>query len=496
MTDIHVIILHLVRCRAVIERCANVIKDEDFNGPGEDFLGMLWKISRGWCAKHKGTIPKEYMYMEVNTELQPVHQEFSNEELLALFGLVDWIYEQPEDTLILDFAMERIQVFLDNRRVKPLAAELADATSDVFKQALVDMQTEHNKTRLTARGKIDNIFTPTNFYIGKTARQPTGVSFVDELFNGGTAPGELYGLIAPTGGGKTTLGAMLFAEFAKQRRHTAYFSYETEFAPQVTNSIYCYMAGLPRGALDRASRDELDPEHREAIEAALTEYGNWMHGFDMKKETSIGVGCGGVPEIATNLQMHKNRGESIELLIIDQMLSLVDSYIAREAKGIENRRVHMQLFTEEIRQLTSEFNCCALILHQADNAFKKAPPYRKPAFGYAAEDKSFENNMHFCLGMGTRDKDSRMSWLSAIKHREGPGGDLVIEMDDKIPRLNWDKERFRYDASTKSFIKMLDDEHDTSRDLSSARDADTYKPKKQEKEEESSGLEPMNPEDM
>lgn len=475
ITTVDIILLHLVRSQQVIGRCANIISPEDFSAPGEEHAGIIYDVALEWYKANKTAMPELYMDTALNERIVTMQAYMSDAAITRIYGTVKWIYACDVGELNVAHAINLIQQLVDTRQIRQLAANLGNSQDpEEFTSDMDRLRQAHQSTRLSGVENMNHLFVPGHLSFSNTIRTPTGVPFIDTLFNGGTAAGEMYGILAPTGGGKTTIASMLYCELAKQRRHAALFSYETELQPQVTNKIYGYMGQIQRDDLRITDISEMDPAAADRLTKALALYCPYMHVYDMKKDVGKGIGCGGVPELRNQVDALRQAGTKVEVVIIDQLLSLVDSYVMRTNAAIENRRVYLQGALEELRDMSSEMNCCTFVLHQVDNNAKGSSPMRIPRSGDAAEVKDFENNMTFCLQFGVRDTHSRMSWLSTIKAREGTPQDIVVEMDKDLWQLNWEPDKFKYDSVTKSFIKLLDGKSDTS--MESAREADTSAP--------------------
>ncbi|GAG32873.1 unnamed protein product, partial [marine sediment metagenome] len=97
---------------------------------------------------------------------------------------------------------------------------------------------------------------------------------------------------------------------------------------------------------------------------------------------------------------------------------------------------------------------CIFVMHQVDNQVKRASAMRRPRRGDAAECKSFENWMQFCIQYGVPDDRGRL-WLSGIKHRFADEEHLVGQIDDTISRINYEPERFK--ATDSGFIDTFAD---------------------------------------
>lgn len=444
---------HLVRSGAVIERAMHLLEPNDFDRVTEANSRLIWAISKQWYTQHGKTIPKEYLTMELDNKFKELSSEFSSENIAAAHQDVHVIYAMDESVLVPDHMTRLLQEFLDERKLKPIISNLglSEPGAD-FNELMTQLTNIHNATRVAPMASMDQLFTPEGIEFKNSVRHPTGLQMIDELMGGGTAPGELYGLLGPTGGGKTTVSSMLANEIARGGQNVCLFSYETEIVPQVSNKLYGYAGKIPRDVFKHVkSLPDLPITYRDALFKSFAEYGSRMKMVDMKKNTSRGMGVGGVPELRAQLKMYHDNGVHIDVFIVDQLLAMVDSWIVAHGKDVNNRRAYLQQFTEEMRDVVQagSMNCCGFVLHQVDNVAKKASPMRRPNKGDAAEDKSFDNNMHFCVQLGTKDNKNRC-WLAVPKAREDEESAIIVELDKTYWQFNYTPGK--YSASTAGFI--------------------------------------------
>lgn len=467
-------VAHLIRCAPVIQKLQDILKPDDFHRAGEQGYRMLWAISHEWYASENKTIPREYLEMHVRQRLHNAPGAMMDSEVQSLYLDINGIYSFPDELFVPTKMIKYAQEFLDERRVRPAAQGLMlSAAGSDFEKQLETLRTTHASTRVATAQILDDMFTPTGITFKNTERVPTHVECIDKLLGGGTSAGEVYGILGPTGGGKTTLGSAITIDVARHGRYAGFFSYETELIPQVTNKLYGYAGDIPRNAMKNIKDVNGLPEsYRVQLAEALGAYGHRIKACDMKKDVIHGTGSGGVQELRSQLKYYHDRGEHIDVVIIDQLLAMVDSWILAHNEDINNRRIFMQLFIEQLREMaqTSQMNCCVFILHQVRSEVKSASPSRRPKKGDAAEDRSFDNNLHFCVQLGTQDHNRRC-WLASPKAREDDEQALIVELDPEYWQFNWAENMFEFTGGM--FIRRSSEE--ASRNLESVAKHDEKK---------------------
>ena len=459
---------HLLRCPAVIEKASNVLSPDDFNQAGEQTYRLIWSLSKDWYAKHRTLIPQNVLIIELRTALGEAMSMFSSEEVTAMWALVPTLYSLPETELAAEWALEHLQTFLDERKLKPLLQQAASMGAGAdFNEVLSKLSTTQSDNRLSSLTSL-NVVDVSRIQLASLDRTETGVLYVDKLLDGGIYPGEFYGLLAPTGGGKTTTGINLVVEGARKGLNVAYFSYEVELVPEITSRMYAIAGNIPRSIMKTIRTvDDLPTAHKADLLANLERCGKGMHLFDMKKDMHRGVGTKGPVEIRNKLRECNQEGKHIDLVVVDQLLSAADPWMLSQGGKIDNRRIYLDMFTEQLRDVAQEMKCGLMVLHQVDNVAKKFRPTQKPKQGQAAEMKSFENNTHFTFQFGTPDPLGR-SWCVTTKHRSSSGVDLIVQHDPTYWKINWEQDRYTVDSD--GFVDHL--QENKERQMHSAASAD------------------------
>ena len=303
-------------------------------------------------------------------------------------------------------------------------------------------------------------------------RISTGVPLVDFMMAGGTRinHGELIGILGPTGGGKSTIGHMLCVEAARRSRHAVLLSYEMEVQPAVSNRLYAIMGGIPRIAFENLKHmDDLPTAHTSSLDNALDIVEKYIHVYDMKKNLFKGQGAGGPAELRALLMSERAAGRPTDLVVIDQLQSMLEPYMATLNVKLGDQRVIIAKCIEAYRNIGLEMHCDVFILHQVDNVAKKFAPTTKPKGGQAADYKSFENNMDWCVQLGTQDEQG-LSWLTAVKHRYSAPNSIIVQQSPTHWILMWEQDKWT--CGSEGFVLK----RDTSYNVDSAATADKRTP--------------------
>lgn len=296
----------------------------------------------------------------------------------------------------------------------------------------------------------------------------TGLGFLDKYLGGGTVQGEAYGLMAPYGTCKTTLGVMLWATTARQcyadwleneapeeeRKIglSVLITYEAAKTPEILHRTIMYAGEVSRLSLDRMGTDGLnalssDSENPLPYEkykfSEQIKHGTFVperqrvnnivpllnkhtvcFDFSGADKNFPSAGNGGVDEIIRRLKMElKARGDKthyIRNVIIDYLGIMVDrdnSPQKDKAKSKEDHKVYQLAVQEIVNKICKPFNCHGWILHQlSGSANSMLSPTKTLHHTDAKGSKSFAENLDFCFVIGNLNNDA-MGQIACTKYR-------------------------------------------------------------------------------
>ena len=259
-------------------------------------------------------------------------------------------------------------------------------------------------------------------------RQHTGVLYIDHLLCGGTLPGELYGILAPTGGGKTTCGVTIAVEVARGGRRSALFACD-DCDSEIVPRIYTTAAGVPRA----------DARELITLNAAAAVFEQQvaprMHVFN--RADVLQHYAGGSKAIRHILQTQVDKGQAVDVVVIDQLMSLVGAHMTAAGLNAETRRDVAVQCLEDLRDIAQTMRCAIFITHTVDSKTCAQTSATMPKIGQAADVKSFENSLHGCIQFGTRDHAGRR-WLVTTKLRQDIPLRITVQLSDTHWRIDWD----------------------------------------------------------
>jgi len=279
----------------------------------------------------------------------------------------------------------------------------------------------------------------------------TGLKFIDDPL-GGVSPGAVYGLLAVTGGGKTTLGFHLATSIAQNAyayavSHgfrpglVAYFTYE-ESAVRLRPRLWSAAAQIPRDRLaamtqlDTQLRTEVDPTSYEKYLAQEGEPKSELERWNMAKpwlsecvrifdmsgsEQHPNAGTGMIDEIAAALEGWQIRtGQHIIMPIIDYAGLCCKRFMMANNQDDSKLRGHLSGFGHQcLHKIASRFHCPVWVFHQiAPAEAMKKNPATLLNHTQAAESRAFAENMVACGCVGIPDPENGVRRLNWSKVRD------------------------------------------------------------------------------
>lgn len=434
---------HLMRSPAVIEKARNVVRPADFYYPDERGLQLAWAISLEWYATNRTCIPATYLAEEVTRRLTDDPGFMAPQETVGLLNDLSTIYQLPEENLQPTYILDNLQEFVDGRRVAPALSEAVDGL-DPLDARLDSLMRVFTSTRI-AQGTVSDIFSEEAKAFEYPPKDPTGVACIDPLLDGGTAIGEVYGLLGVSGMGKSIISMQLAIEKARRRKHVALFHYEMDVRPVVSTRIYAYLADIPKDVLSRYNRVlDFPTAYLEKLRAAEDEFAReYLHVIDMKNNRA--AGAGGMADVRAQLRELDMQGKHVEFAVFDQLLPMVKRIMTagnmKQDTGVQ--RMLMQKIVDDALVMCrpGDMACSAVVVHQSSSDVKKRPPVVKPKQGESQEDRAFDNWLTYCIALGTQDEERRC-WCVTTKARGAARDGFIVQLNGRLPRFDYEPNKF------------------------------------------------------
>lgn len=449
--DIDILLAHLVRCRQVIMMACAKLQLTDFDEVNERGHQIIWEASSTFFKEHNRPIPLEYLNASIELKVKS-HPAFYDPNLQqAVYNLAYELFLIPEKDLVPGYALNIMQSFLFQRRVLGPMVDLVEKND--LDQQQFDVITKARSDSIIGQGLVVSPFDPSNNMLGATPRHPTGLVFVDKMLNGGPRPKEAYGFIAPSGGGKTTIGNQLAASYAGRAHRVLVCSYEEEVSNDYCIPLFACAARIKRDRLEHIKTiDDFTDEEKKRFRRAQDELSPYLRYVDLSGSKNSKSGRGGPPEIQAHISELASAGFAPEMVIIDWFLPMYMRYSATVpvAQGKKREERHFAgTVIDEIKRVAETSNCIIWLNHQiaAAEGMKK----RIVNWNDAAEFKQFAWYLNGCFGLSALNPDG-VGKLCLSKSRGTGTSHTVVRLEGEYATFVSAEGDMTYDSRSNDWV--------------------------------------------
>lgn len=493
LRDINDLFCYIANCPAVTEMAVQQLKPEHFDPDKEPHMGLLWAVMLSVWNRVKRlpvkTIERElYDTLEESgdTTLTPKQQQVLKDGVLLKYIFAPAFDLDPEDGLIL------LREFLLDRAV--LTPFETAVTSGALRSDLSNLMQGFSETTERVRNigvsSLYSIF-PDEWQRLTRPGSRIGVSAFDRFMTEGDAPGESYGILGPTGGGKTMSMVDISVSRALQymstvpdaddpRRPVVVIASYEEPKVQMRARILARAAMIHKTRLEQvddyaalsrrgqlceyevamARQEGLDPANMGGEFDRLQEIGPALAGslvvLDMTGDESA-KGSGGIPELRAELMDFERRHPDCRVgtVLVDYAGLMISRQLAAAGKDFSEMRHYLRLIGTEIKtQIGQHFNCSVWVAHQFSGEANKRSSTAKMHHADAAEGKSFADGLVYCFGLGTPEEDTKLTVLHCTKDRRtgNNGKRTIVQLDGAFQRIKDVSAEYCIDVSTQRIV--------------------------------------------
>jgi hypothetical protein len=263
----------------------------------------------------------------------------------------------------------------------------------------------------------------------------SGLAWFDQVIGGGFMPGEGYSIIGPTGGGKSTLAALLAVSLAMQGYKVVMILTEQYFTEaRVRAKFWGIITGLPYESFLQYKTEEdipqeiVSPEIREKVKLIRKN----ILCFDKSHVSSI-------DHVLGLARRHKPH-----VLFLDWAGTLANVIMENPEDPLsENRHLCLRKIADVINDIAKECQNCPVVFHQLKPNISN-PFDEKVSHKDAMECASFSTNLSYALVMWPKDKNNNMK-IKATKTRYASNEGAIVHLDGPkatfVPMVSYRKGR-------------------------------------------------------
>lgn len=509
--EIDYLLLCALRAPQVFSVAKSHIKPEHFDINSEPHKAILWEAALTVAHNHDGQLPSinEGLEVLVGTAARKIADArplaMSPEQQDDLFrptdGLLLWCTKIAPDTDInVQEAMKLLHQFLVERDAyRAFKRDIDSLNGDVPTELPKILQQYADRVRrvsLIHRDPVESA-APVNDADEQIQKFSTGVTFLDKFMAGGQAAGEVYGILGPTGVGKTLLATQVCVESAIKEltaektaqdkgepcevRHWYYFTYEAP-TREVRRRMMAHLSNIPvnrlenhmsvdllsdkreEGYIIKSYKGSLDTKEqrseRERFKGAFKqlEKNCWVLGMDGSNPKDPHRGEGYVEELQTILQGEIDKGRKIGGIVVDYAGEACKRYMVAQGIKFDQLRHYIGMFAKQCLRLICEpFRCSAWIVHQMNTEANRRGAGSIPHHSYAAEAGNFAENMWFCFCLGTKDAKNSACLINCSKSRRAPAMDPIpVIIEGEFNRMIEAESRLVLDAGAHKIVAAHD----------------------------------------
>lgn len=435
------LLTYATRYPKVASLAVSRIQPNDFDPMTEHDLQIIWTVAQAYWQAYSSVPTFQYMIDTTCSVL--VHAGYREQQFhTAMQETLFYIYgfNGPWDE---NYGVALLEAFCAKRFAASLGQISVIGESNVQRMAEL-VTTQFRRYHVTREEEIDPFDLDKNIPSSKP-RIPTGVGAVDYLLGGGLSSPECYGILGPTGGGKTLMALQLAASLAERGQHVLYYTYEQP-AKELQPRLLSCVAKIDRELIDGKNWDKVDSATQDAIAQASAVCRGNLSIIDRSSEGD------NILEIEERIQRAIDADKKPALIVIDWMWILVTRMMASQSGRREDRKIQLDVI-ERFKSMAAKYDVSFLLLQQLSTEAAKKGGGSKPQWFNSAEAGNFAWLLAYCFAIGTADGNG-ICFLVGSKARNAGKNDVILQLDGARNRFVWKNSDMTYtwDKRRRSFV--------------------------------------------
>lgn len=474
LQDIRFLVKILLRYPQMLDgACSSGFSSEQFTGPGELPYQYIVHAASGLVRLHN-SVTRDMLEAELRAWHAAGSMQLPEHNMHEIFGsptepgFLQEVFasqadvEQRDIIAEKEYAQKLLGKFLKARYIAAALSEMLNNAPHDSSPANMEEYLEQFHRRSQSIKYIGTDIDESEFMpvFGSEMKHepivavPTGLPWIDSIITG-FAPGEVIGLLGPTGGGKSNMMICVAVRMAQYyaannmnklsiyvcyedggwRMRPLFWSAATHIAREKFTDPNFDWSQLSTSEMPNEADRRLPENQNGAFilgerERYIAAQG-WMNShfgfFDFSHNISSGGrGTGGVPEIVAGVQrVCDHRKMDLGCLCLDYSGIMLERNLAATGKisggGVDNIYLPLKMLGDTIRySLAAPYGATILLAHQiAGDDAKKKPFYRYLHHFDVQGCKAFAENLHSCVCINKEDPDTKARLIHFSKVRYG-----------------------------------------------------------------------------
>lgn len=261
-------------------------------------------------------------------------------------------------------------------------------------------------------------------------REALGCDFIDRVLDGGLAQQDCMLFVAPTGGGKTTLGLQVSSQFVRRSQNVVYLSTEQQQQGDLSLRQFVLGTGRPRSEF-RDGWDSVPQETKDLIHRLAPQWINHFHFVDCRRSNRP---INSIDDLFVPIDALIDQGKQIDMVILDWWGRLRARLITNAQGSDFQARMGTQDWLGDFIDGIKHRNSRLMVLHQMSGEAAGKSTKAKPSTHNAQEDKNLNNLFEFGFGTSPLNSDNQCR-INCDKARSTAKGDGWIQLDPQNCRF-------------------------------------------------------------
>jgi hypothetical protein len=341
------ILQHVLRSGPLMECAGDALSAmQYFHGFPE--LQAIFDFSLDF-AKEAGKPPgKSTLQLNMDSILSP--NSVNDGLRTAALAWLNVVYRDGDDTLDCGFVERIIQQDHSEHLRKAYQARIAISQGEDVDEATERYMKDSNSPLFGAKLTPQSIFDDLEANLALAMRKATGVPIMDLLLCGGTIDGELIGVLAPSGGGKSTIANMLLAACVARRSDCWYMSTEQALAGDLGVRHACLALNTSRDKF-KGGYEQLEQGLKVTLESLRDVWSQHCKFVDLSKGDKA---IRNVDMMMADVAEEKKRtGQSPGMIIVDWWGRLSDSMVIENGERLKTEAQKRMFDRDQLHHLRS-----------------------------------------------------------------------------------------------------------------------------------------------